>query len=185
MTTRRCSTPLCSGLVVPTLFMLVLSWGCGDNPAGPAPMSAASVGTSQAAPPEPSDLDFPVEVLKAKTCEHDIPTYTCDECRYEVGVAKAPDDLFDASKGGTLRAAKVGTRPMNAGKDLNGEVRLNEERAVFLSPRGPRRRPLHPDRLGRPCRKGPGPVRSGQLRVPPGQGGLLPGGILPGSRQEH
>lgn len=137
MKARLCSAPLRSAPFAAALLLLVLTWGCGGNPAGPAPVPVAPGETPQAAPNETSDLDVPVETLKAQVCEHDIPTYTCDECRYEVGVAKAPDDLFDASKGGTLRVAKVGTRPMNAGKDLNGEVRLNEERAVYLSPVAP------------------------------------------------
>ncbi len=70
-------------------------------------------------------------------CEHDIPAYTCDECRYEVGVARAGEDMFDPAAGGTLTTMRAGSRPLAGGKDLNGEVRLNEEKAVYLSPLAP------------------------------------------------
>ena len=50
---------------------------------------------------------------------------------------KADADLFDRKKGGTLELAKVSARPLADSRDLTGEVRLNEERAVFLSPRAP------------------------------------------------
>jgi len=75
-----------------------------------------------------------VETLKAAVCEHKIPTYTCDECRYEVGVVKVPGEMFDAAEGGALQTVKAGTRILSAGKDLNAEIRLNEERAVFVGP---------------------------------------------------
>ena len=86
---------------------------------------------------EVGDLDSPVRDLLAAVCEHKVPTYTCDECRYEVGVAKASDDLFDPAKGGALKTLALGSRPFAGGKELNGEVRLNEEKAVFIGPKAP------------------------------------------------
>lgn len=84
-----------------------------------------------------SDLDRPLRELTSAVCEHEIPTYTCDECRYEVGIAKADADLFDPAKGGTLELARVAPRPLASGRELTGEVSLNEERAVFLGPPAP------------------------------------------------
>ncbi len=108
--------------------------GCA-KPAAPAPVRAeAPPGAGET---EVSDLDQTIAVLKAAVCEHGIPTYTCDECRYEVGIVKADADLFDRKKGGTLELANVSARPLADSRDLTGEVRLNEERAVFLSPRAP------------------------------------------------
>jgi cobalt-zinc-cadmium efflux system membrane fusion protein len=78
-----------------------------------------------------------VDELKAETCEHEIPAYTCDECRYEVGVAKVPPELLDPAQGGTLETARAGSRALGGGKDLNGEVRLDEERSVYVGPVAP------------------------------------------------
>lgn len=129
------TTPL-TALRALLLLSLLALWGCGAQEAKPeAEGEHAHAGESaEAADAEPSDLDQTVAQLKAASCEHQIPTYTCDECRYEVGVAKAPPELFDPAQGGTLRTHAAGRRPMGEGKDLNGEVRLNEERSVFLSP---------------------------------------------------
>ncbi len=123
------------------LLLFLPAIGCkktGGPAAGPIaeePESAAK-GTALAEV-ETSDLDQPIADLLAAECEHKIPTYTCNECRYEVGVSKAGDEMFDPALGGTLATMKAGTRPLASGKDSNGEVRLNEERAVYLSPRAP------------------------------------------------
>jgi cobalt-zinc-cadmium efflux system membrane fusion protein len=82
---------------------------------------------------EVSDLDLPVEELLAAQCEHGIPTHTCDECRYEVGVVKVSPDLLDAD--GPLDTARVTLRAVLETTAFNGEVRLNEERSAYLSPR--------------------------------------------------
>lgn len=108
--------------------------GCART-ANPAPAKAEAA--SEAGETQASDLDQPVAALKSAVCEHRIPQYTCDECRYEVGVVKADADLFDPKKGGTLELSKVSSRPLAASRDLTGEVRLNEERSVFLSPPAP------------------------------------------------
>jgi len=116
------------------LVTALVAAGCAKAPA-PAPAETEAAG--EADEKSVSDLDRPVAALKAAACEHGIPTYTCNECRYEVGVAKAEPDLFDARKGGTLELAKVSSRPLAESRDLTGEVRLNEERAVFIGPRAP------------------------------------------------
>ncbi|HYN41460.1 MAG TPA: efflux RND transporter periplasmic adaptor subunit, partial [Thermoanaerobaculia bacterium] len=119
------------------LASLVAGLGAAGCAKPAAPASAKTEAASEAGEAKASDLDQPVEALKAAVCEHRIPQYTCDECRYEVGVVKADADLFDRKKGGTLELARVSARPLAASRDLTGEVRLNEERAVFLSPRAP------------------------------------------------
>ncbi len=86
---------------------------------------------------KPSDLDQPVEALLAAVCEHNVPQYTCSECRYQIGVVKAADELFDPARGGALRTVTVGPRALAGGEWLNGEVRLNEARAVHIGPRAP------------------------------------------------
>lgn len=80
-----------------------------------------------------SDLDRPVAELLGASCEHGVLTHRCDECRYEVGVVKVAPDLLDDD--GPLQMAAVVRRSTEASAAHNGEVRLNEERAAYLSPR--------------------------------------------------
>ncbi len=81
-----------------------------------------------------SDLDLPVAELLEAECEHGIHAYECDECRYEVGFVKASESLFDPSEDGLLKLHDVSTEKVSAGRDLTGEVHLNEEKSVYLSP---------------------------------------------------
>lgn len=119
--------------VAPFLAGALLAAACRVAPER-APAKPAAAEAPEA---KTSDLDQPLAALKAAVCEHRVPQYTCDECRYEVGVAKAGPELFDPAKGGTLALARVAARPFAEGRDLTGEVRLNEERALFVSPRAP------------------------------------------------
>ena len=127
---------ICKSLPIFLLASLlaVIMVGCGGKSTLP-PSPAPGEGEAAAGHPKASDLDQPVDRLMAAVCEHEIPQHTCDECRYQVGVVKVPDALFDAVKGGTLRTMTLGTKSLAASKDLNGEIRLNEERAVNMSPR--------------------------------------------------
>jgi membrane fusion protein, heavy metal efflux system len=111
-----------------------------DEPAGHAAgEAAAQAGQAHEEPgdsgEEVSDLDRPVEGLLAEQCEHEIAMYTCDECRYEVGMVKVSQDLIDAD--GPLGIARAAMRAACESEAHNGEVRLNEERAAYLSPRTP------------------------------------------------
>lgn len=129
------------GAVLGSLALLLATVGC-QRTAVPATEAAAAPQESQrtetsAAETEVSDLDRSVKDLLAVPCEHKIPMYTCDECRYEAGVAKAGEEMFDPAQGGKLATMRAGSRPLGGGSDSNGEVRLNEERAVYLSPLAP------------------------------------------------
>ncbi|MBI5487246.1 MAG: efflux RND transporter periplasmic adaptor subunit [Deltaproteobacteria bacterium] len=85
---------------------------------------------------EPSDLDRPVEELRAEMCEHGIPTYKCAECRYEVGMVPAPAVPSGAAGGESLVAtAKVETRALSAALDVLGEVVVADDRTVHVSSR--------------------------------------------------
>ncbi len=79
---------------------------------------------------EVSDLDRPVSELFAATCEHDIKTHECDECRYEVGVVKAPANLFD---GGLLKTIKAKKTSISVPLALTGEVQFDERRVTHVS----------------------------------------------------
>ena len=127
--------------VLASLLLLLAATGC-QKTSVPAPKVANAGHESQstetaAANVEASDLDQSVKDLLAAACEHKIPSYRCNECRYEVGVAKAGEEMFDPAQGGALATMRAGLRPLGGGRDSNGEVRLNEERAVYLSPLAP------------------------------------------------
>jgi cobalt-zinc-cadmium efflux system membrane fusion protein len=83
---------------------------------------------------EKSDLDRSVKELWAAQCEHKIPQYQCDECRYEVGVVKVPASLM----GGAGKPSLVGvTSPervaFSGGRTFSGEVQLAEGKTVHVS----------------------------------------------------
>lgn len=83
---------------------------------------------------DPSDLDRPANELWAAKCEHHILHYTCDECRYELGVVKLADTVIAGEgKPGIVRIAKAAS--MNYSKPilLTGEVQLNETKTVRVS----------------------------------------------------
>lgn len=82
---------------------------------------------------EVSDLDRPLADLMSDRCEHAMLTYKCDECRYETGMVKVAPDLMDED--GPLHTARVVRRATEESVAHNGEVRLNEERSAWLSPR--------------------------------------------------
>jgi cobalt-zinc-cadmium efflux system membrane fusion protein len=79
---------------------------------------------------EASDLDRPVAELFAATCEHNLKTHECDECRYEVGVVKTDASLFD---GGLLKKTKAEKRAIAAPLKLTGEVRFDDRRVAHVS----------------------------------------------------
>lgn len=83
---------------------------------------------------EKSDLDRPIEDLFAATCEHKIPQYTCDECRYEVGVVKLDDRIVaDAAKPGIVKVVTVAQQSFTKALLLTGEVKVNELKTVRIS----------------------------------------------------
>jgi cobalt-zinc-cadmium efflux system membrane fusion protein len=76
-----------------------------------------------------SDLDRPVAELFEASCEHQIKTHTCEECRYEVGVVRASQDLFDA---GLLKTTRAEERRMAVPLSLTGEVQFDDRRVAHV-----------------------------------------------------
>jgi cobalt-zinc-cadmium efflux system membrane fusion protein len=83
-----------------------------------------------AAAPSATDLDRPVEELFAASCEHRKKTFECDECRYEVGVVRAPRSLLD---GGLFKLVRTTRARVAAPITLSGEVRFDERRVAHVS----------------------------------------------------
>ena len=79
---------------------------------------------------EGSDLDRPVAELFEDSCEHGIKTHECEECRYEVGVVKAREELF---KNGLLKKVKAETKTVAKPLRLTGEVQYDERRVAHVS----------------------------------------------------
>jgi cobalt-zinc-cadmium efflux system membrane fusion protein len=83
---------------------------------------------------EVSDLDRPVAELFAGKCEHDIPHYTCDECRYELGVVKLDAGVVSREgKPGLVRSVPAGTASFEESVRLTGEVHVSDERTVHVA----------------------------------------------------
>jgi len=80
---------------------------------------------------EASDLDRPVEELFAADCEHQVKTFACDECRYEVGVVRVPASLVE---GGLVATVRAEPRAVDVAVPLTGEVRYDERRVGHVSP---------------------------------------------------
>jgi cobalt-zinc-cadmium efflux system membrane fusion protein len=83
---------------------------------------------------ETSDLDRALEELWAAKCEHDVLHYTCDECRYELGVVKLSDKIFSKQgQNGIVSTAASTERRMGKPLSLTGEVVTNDLKSVRVS----------------------------------------------------
>lgn len=114
------------------LTVLGAALACG----GPQPTATADhadVGDDHEGD-EVSDLDRPVAELMAARCEHQMAAHECAECRYEVGVVRADDDLFDPAAGGVLAVHEVAAGPASTVREVPGEVVLDGNRTVVVTP---------------------------------------------------
>ncbi len=115
---------------IPTLLaLLTFALGCqGATAPAPAPAPAAPPAAAEA---KVSDLDQPAEVLLGQSCEHGKKTFECDECRYQVGVARVPRAMLDD---GLVKTAVAARRKLEAPLPLTGEIRFDERRVTHLAP---------------------------------------------------
>ena len=91
-------------------------------------------GETDAGKAEVSDLDLSIDDLWSKTCEHDIRHYTCDECRYELGVVKLSEKIFSKKDHqGLVSVATPSERRMGKVLPLTGEVVINDLSSVRVS----------------------------------------------------
>jgi cobalt-zinc-cadmium efflux system membrane fusion protein len=123
------------------LAVLIITSGCGerrpDKPA--APLAAGEHGDDDGH----GHGDGPVSALAAVTgdrfvsdCECGVPIYQCAECRYEVGLVKLDPCLFKRDEGGGLvQTQAVAKTKVSTALPATGEVALNENAAVHISPR--------------------------------------------------
>ena len=79
-----------------------------------------------------------IEELVSEPCEHKVSIYQCAECRYEVGVVKVDASLLKRAEGGGLIGTQTVARiKVRDALRVTGEVGLNENAAVHISPRVP------------------------------------------------
>ena len=107
-------------------------------------------GHGHAAAPKTADELFTAQ------CEHKIPQYTCDECRYELGLVKIDPSLVRSAENakGLLTFEPVQKRVAQTLLPMNGEIALNASALTHVSPRVPGTvRTIHVD-LGRQVKKG-------------------------------
>jgi cobalt-zinc-cadmium efflux system membrane fusion protein len=102
---------------------------------GSAACAAESAPEGKAAEAEEvSDLDRAVKDLWAAQCEHKVPQYQCDECRYEVGVVKVPAGLVgEDGKPGLVGVVKPKGQSFSATRAFSGEVQLAQGKTVHVS----------------------------------------------------
>jgi len=140
-------------------FLSLLLWacmGCSRGSATDSPKGQVGEerhGRTEADPHEADDLHeghgteasgeglaLSLDEIAALRCEHDMPAYQCASCRYEVGVVKVPSSLLneDPEAGnGLVRIRLVEKIGVTDGLTVTGEVQLNENAAVHISPRIP------------------------------------------------
>lgn len=83
---------------------------------------------------EPDETTPPQGNLLERQCEHNIPTYTCDECRYETGIVKLAPELLAATNGQPLiKLGKASKQPIEDVIETTGEVGLNEHATVRIT----------------------------------------------------
>ncbi|MGE5707880.1 MAG: efflux RND transporter periplasmic adaptor subunit, partial [Bacteroidota bacterium] len=79
-------------------------------------------------------LDQSVQDLLAARCEHQMPTYQCDECRYETGVVKVAPSILKENGGLVSLEKAVRIAPAQT-ITLTGELHPSDGQTVHLSPR--------------------------------------------------
>lgn len=82
----------------------------------------------------PSDLDRPVSELFESVCEHEIKAFTCEDCRFEVGVVRAPDDLV---RQGLFEVVQPSLETVAFPVELTAEVRFDDRRVAHVRPVAP------------------------------------------------
>jgi cobalt-zinc-cadmium efflux system membrane fusion protein len=88
---------------------------------------------------EEDTLSMSLDEIATARCEHETETYLCAECRYEVGVVKVAASLLKQGKSedGLIRTGEARRQAVTATLQATGEVRLNDNATVHVTPRIP------------------------------------------------
>ncbi len=80
---------------------------------------------------ERSDLDRSMDEMWKARCEHDKYQYSCDECRFGLGVVKLDASLFgERGNPGLVSATTVQAASFTESRVFHGEVRTNKGKTV-------------------------------------------------------
>lgn len=110
--------------------------GCTEPAAGGAGHSAEHADANDSAGKDAHAATVSFEKRVMTNCEHKMPIYQCDECRYEAGVVKLDKSILKISEGvGLVKTQAVTRTKMTFALAVTGEVALNENAAVHISPR--------------------------------------------------
>ncbi len=74
-----------------------------------------------------------VDELFRLECEHAIPTHTCDECRYELGLVRVTSDLLKIN-GGPVDLENAARTDIPTLLEVAGEIQLNGNAELHVSP---------------------------------------------------
>lgn len=105
--------------------------------AGPEEHGEENAGSGHEGHAHEALAEAPLDERMKATCEHKIQTYRCDACRFEVGFVRVGADLLNTSGGGTplARVEAVSRRRIEDSVEVTGEIRLNENVTVHVTPR--------------------------------------------------
>ena len=89
-------------------------------------------------------------------CECNVPQYTCDECRYELGLVKLAPSLISVpgKNGGLIKVLTVTKQNAQSLLPLHGEIVLNDTTLTHVSPRVAGTVRTIKTALGKPVNKG-------------------------------
>jgi len=115
------------------LAVLTVASGCGKEKATKLATPAAE---ASGEPGPATTLSASLEERLSAKCECGIPIYQCTECRYEAGVVKLDPSLLKRADGGGLVQTQIVARTkVSTTLPTTGEIALNENAAVHISPR--------------------------------------------------
>ncbi len=86
-----------------------------------------------------ASIDKSLEEIATLQCEHKIPAFQCNSCRYEVGVVNISGSLLKSSSAGKALVSTqcVIRSAIDTSMEVMGEIKLNENATVHISPRIP------------------------------------------------
>ena len=121
-------------------ILFVVSAGCGKKPAEGCADGCKETGAEVSGHgeerPDGHKVSVSFEERMQSKCEHNVPIYQCNECRYEAGVVKLDSSILKKADGtGLVKTQAVARTKVSLTLSVTGEIALNENAAVHISPR--------------------------------------------------
>jgi len=117
-------------IAIASVSLLFVSTGCGKKESSDKHAESAEVHEGEAEEHD-EHADHGEEAPNpTEPCEHKIPIYSCDECRYEVGVVKLSDSLVQA---GLIRIDSATAGIDSSTIVLTGSLAFDEDKTAKVS----------------------------------------------------